>query len=229
MRIAQRSNLCVRDLPTSARSARARLLRWLDSNRMRVLGGALARAIAPGHRERRARTPGNHGQGCARTDSFDGAQAAQARRRARRNLECGSLPRSAHSRQAAALCARCLREPVRRRGARITWTRSPKCSTCSANYHDSAVRTEMFAQLVTQRSARAGSHLLPRRSTRGTRSTGFRKVPAQIREGLSAQSGGAAGGNFRKRCVRRCAPRAPRRSVRPRPDGCLSRQARDRA
>ncbi len=188
MRIAQRSNLCVSELAHQRAHARARLLRWLDSNRMRAWVEhwleQLRLGTASSARARQAITAkvardlirATARKLRKRADAIDETSGAEAfhevrirAKRLRYALDAfGSLYGDAAREYLDALA---------------------RLQHVLGEFHDSAVRTEMFAKLVTHGPARAGRHFLPRRSARGTRSAEFRKVPTQIREGVPHESG----------------------------------------
>ena len=208
--------------------ARARLLRWLDSNRMRAwVEHWLAQLRLGTASSARAR------QAITAKVARDLIRATA--RKLRKRADALDETSSAEAFHEVRIRAKRLRyaldafgEPVRRCGARITWTRSPDCSTCSANF-----TTPRCARKCLRGSSRRVGACRPPPPSSSVDSwnaiNGISKsAGADSRRPIGA-SGGAAGVRSRKPCVSRCAPRAPRRPVRPRPDGCVSRQARDSA
>ena len=175
--------------------ARARLLRWLDSNRMRTWVehwlAQLRLGTASGARARQtitAKVARDLIRETARklrkrADALDETSSAEAfhevRIRAKRLRYALDAFGSLYGDAARELPGRA--RQIAARARRIERLRGAHGNVCAARHSG---------------PARAGRHLLSRRSARGTRSTGFRKVPAQIREGLSAHQAAPLAGTL---------------------------------
>ena len=148
MRIAQRSNLCVRESPSQRAHARARLLRWLDSNRMRAWVGhwleQLRLGTASSARARQAIT----------------AKVARdlirsTARKLRKRADALNETSSADAFHEVRIRAKRLRYALDAFGslygdaAREYLDALARLQNVLGEFHDSAVRTEMFGDIVT--------------------------------------------------------------------------------